>query len=308
MLRTRRPPRCHVVSALVGALAALGAFGCGCRDAQSTDPPATGGYTTQTVSYPSDDITLSGIMWHPPGAGPYPALVLVDGSGKTRAEDWAPWIAKFTGLGIACLSYDKRGVGASGGTYRGGLNIDIPLLAADVVAGVEYLKSRDDVDVSRIGLLGVSQAGWIIPVAAVTSSDVSFTVIFSGATVTVGEENYYSQLTGDDPFWSLIYGNLSRDEISRRLAEKGPSRFDPLPYLRRMNAPGLWLYGELDESQPTRESVAILDRLIKELGKDFTYVVFEGADHSIMIDGESAEGLFSTMEGWISAQLAIGAR
>ena len=183
------------------------------------------------------------------------------------------------------------------------MNIDIPLLASDVVAGVNYLKTRKEVDSSKIGLLGVSQAGWIIPVAAVESEGVSFTTIFSGTTVSLGEENHYSQLTGDDPFWKYVYRNLSREEISRRLAEKGPSLFDPRPYLEKMTGPGLWVFGELDRSQPTRESVVILDGLIQDHDKDFSYEVFEGADHSISIDGELVEGVSKTIKNWLLAQV-----
>ena len=91
------------------------------------------------------------------------------------------------------------------------------------------MKSREEIDGSRIGLLGQSQAGWVIPVAAAESRDVAFTTIFSGTTVTLGEEDYFSQLTGNDPFWDEVYKDLSWEEISRRLAERGPSLFDPLP-------------------------------------------------------------------------------
>ena len=223
---------------------------------------ADANYAKATVTYPSEGIQLSGIVWTPKTPGPHPVLVLVDGSGRTRAERMEPWVRRFTDMGFACLSYDKRGVGDSGGHYIGGYKIDIPLLARDAVAGVRYLKTRDEIDQSRIGLLGASQAGWVIPAAAAESPDVSFTVIYSGTTVSLGEEDYFSRLSGDDPFWRLFYWNLSLEEISRRLATREPSLFDPVPHLRQLTVPGLWLYGELDRSQPTRESVQILDELV----------------------------------------------
>ncbi len=262
----------------------------------------------ERVTYRNAETLLSGILWLPGTPGPHPALVIVDGSGKTTAERMEASIRVFVDLGFACLSYDKRGVGDSGGKYLGGLDIDIPLLANDVVAGVKFLMSRKEVDRSQVGLLGQSQAGWIIPVAAAEFEDVSFTVIFSGTTVTLGEENYFSQLSGDDPFWKFIYRNLSLEEISRRLAEKEPSLFDPLPYLEKMAVPGLWLYGELDRSQPTRESVVILDRLIRDHNKDFTYKVFEGADHGIAIDGKLVEGVSETMKNWLLAHVEFSAK
>ncbi len=287
-------------------LISAGLLACGTNDALSGDPEEQGaGYARERVTYSNGDILLSGILWLPQTPGPHPALVLVDGSGETTAERLKSWAEHYSRSGIACLSYDKRGVGQSGGAYLGGLDIDIPLLASDVTAGVEYLKSRKEIDRSQIGLAGQSQAGWVIPVAAADSKDVSFTIILSGATVTLGEEDYYSQLSGDDPFWKYIYRNLSRDEISRRLAAKGPSLFDPLPYLRKMTVPGLWLYGELDTSQPTRESIAILEGLVRDHDKDFTYEVFEGADHGLAVDGKLAEGGLETLDGWLLDHVTV---
>lgn len=287
-----------VVAALVSIL-----VGCTCAVSSSEPVGQDAEYERVRVTYRNAETVLSGILWLPRNPGPHPALVIVDGSGKTRAGRLEAWMEVLVDLGFTCLSYDKRGVGDSGGKYLGGKNIDIPLLASDVVAGVNYLKTRKEVDSSQIGLLGVSQAGWIIPVAAVKSEDVSFTVIFSGPTVTLGEEDYYSQLAGGDPFWKFFHRSLSREEISRRLAKQGPSLFDPRPYLGKMTGPGLWVYGELDRSQPTLESVVILDRLIQDHNKEFTYEVFEGADHSISIDGETVDGVWKTIKDWLLAQV-----
>ncbi len=85
--------------------------------------------------------------------------VLVDGSGETHAEGFEPWISAFTSWGFAVLSYDKRRVGDSGGRYVGGYDIDVPWLGRDAAAEVEYLTSLEEIDETRIGLLGTSQAG-----------------------------------------------------------------------------------------------------------------------------------------------------
>ncbi len=273
------------------------------QEPTGTSPP---NYEHTRVTYHRDGIELAGILWTPNNPGPHPALVLVDGSGKTTADDMEPWARRFTQWGFVCLSYDKRGVGSSGGTYIGGYDIDIPRLARDALAGVQYLKTLAATDNSRIGLLGASQAGWVIPAAAAKSSDVAFMVVYSGTTVSLGEEDYFSRLSGDDPFWRWIYRDLTLEEISRRLAEEEPSLYDPLPDLIRLTVPGLWLYGELDRSQPTRESVEILDELIETYDKNFSYKVFKGADHSLRIDGELADGVFELVEEWLVAQGTMG--
>src|SRR5436190_15289675 len=82
--------------------------------------------------------------------------------------------------GIAVLGYDKRGVGESTGDWNTATFED---LAGDAVAAVGYLKTRRDIDASQIGLLGWSQAGWILPLAAVRAKDIAFLISISGAGV-----------------------------------------------------------------------------------------------------------------------------
>src|SRR5205085_9610056 len=86
--------------------------------------------------------------------------------------------------GIAVLGYDKRGVGSSTGDWRTATFED---LAGDVVAAFQYLKTRRDVDAAQIGLLGVSQAGWIMPIAAVRAHGIAFLISVSGAAVEPAE-------------------------------------------------------------------------------------------------------------------------
>jgi uncharacterized protein len=86
--------------------------------------------------------------------------------------------------GIALLAYDKRGVGGSTGDWNSASFDD---LAGDVAAACAYLKSRSDVDPARIGLLGISQAGWVMPLAAARVTDLAFLISISGAGVTVAE-------------------------------------------------------------------------------------------------------------------------
>ena len=185
-------------------------------------------------------------------------------------------------MGLAVLTYDKRGVGESTGTY---VNVGTArsiemfgLLADDALAGVHAIKDRPDVDASRIGLGGASQAGWITPLAASRSRAVAFVVILSGPAVTVGEEMEYSRLAGADP--GSIKG-LPDAEIDRRMREfTGPHGFDPVPVLEQMATPSLWIEGERDRSVPMAQTLATLDR-IRESGRPITIVRLPGADHSL---------------------------
>ena len=82
------------------------------------------------------------------------------------------------------LGYDKRGVGASTGDWNAATLDD---LADDTVAAFDYLKARPEIDPRQIGLLGISQAGWIMPIAGVRAKDVAFIINISGAGVPVWE-------------------------------------------------------------------------------------------------------------------------
>jgi pimeloyl-ACP methyl ester carboxylesterase len=88
-------------------------------------------------------------------------------------------------VGTAALAYDKRGVGQSTGDFR---KIPFQDLVNDGLAGIAFLKARSDIDVTRIGVWGLSQGGWLGPLAASRSSDVAFVISVSGPGVTPGEQ------------------------------------------------------------------------------------------------------------------------
>jgi pimeloyl-ACP methyl ester carboxylesterase len=120
----------------------------------------------------------------PATGGKHPAIILVHGSGAENREYMVPWARFLIRRGMAVLGYDKRGVGGSTGDWNTASFDD---LAGDVVAAFEYLKTRRDIDGAQIGLLGISQAGWIMPLAAVRAKDLAFLISISGAGVSAAE-------------------------------------------------------------------------------------------------------------------------
>lgn len=218
------------------------------------------------------------------GQPPYRAVVLGHGSGPITKEDLAGFARRMVDLGVAVLRFDKRGVGDSGGQYTGSV-VDLDLLASDLIAGVDFLLEDGRIDPTAIGLLGESQAGWIVPIAATRTSDVAFTVLLSGPTMTIEQCN----------FWDLAADDTSRsiDDLSQLLAEDFtpvPGDFDPRPFLEQMSVPGLWIYGDRDRIIPARESAALLDELTSTLGKDFDVVRYPNGDHGLR-DADSGVGI-----------------
>ena len=172
-------------------------------------------------------------------------------------------------------------------------------LANDALAGVEFLKGYDQIDPNRIGLFGLSQGGWIAPLAASKSSDVAFIVLYSGPVCTVGQEMYYSGTTGDDPGGKVEGISLKQASDMARDYE-GPHGFDPLPSLEAIDIPGFWMFGSHDRSIPTALSVENLDTLVAQQGKDFNYIIYPNADHNLIdVDTEQLFPAMSDASDWI---------
>ena len=147
---------------------------------RASEAPAV---TEEAVHFASGKITLAGTLVLPVGPGPHPAVVLFHGSGAQERDMFmARWFAE---QGAAALAYDKRGVGESSGDFRA---VPFMELCDDGLAGIEYLKSRKEINEKRIGVWGLSQGGWLGPLAASRSSDVSFVIAVSGPGVSPGEQ------------------------------------------------------------------------------------------------------------------------
>ena len=134
----------------------------------------------EDLRFANGDVRLAGTLIAPSTSGRHPAIVLVHGSGAETREHMLPFSRFLVRHGVAVLGYDKRGVGESTGDWNTASFED---LAGDAVAAVEYLKTRRDIDAVQIGLLGVSQAGWVMPLAAVRTKDIAFLISISGAGV-----------------------------------------------------------------------------------------------------------------------------
>lgn len=136
-------------------------------------------------------VKLAGTLTRPDSPGPFPAMVLVSGSGPLDRDEsmfgHKPFLVLADYLsrrGIAVLRPDSRGVGGSSGDLWGATARD---LTDDVLAGVDYLKGRGEIDPTRIGLLGHSEGAALAAMAASRRGDVAFLVMLAGP-VALGAE------------------------------------------------------------------------------------------------------------------------
>src|SRR5205085_9465848 len=136
----------------------------------------------EDLEFTSHGVVLSGTLVMPQDQPVRAAVVFIHGSGKqTRNLGLA---TRFADAGIAALVYDKRGAGKSGGEYEGQQSVseqNISLLADDAVAALMALARHSSLKGIPLGLAGISQAGWIAPLAAQRSHGaVGFLVLWSG--------------------------------------------------------------------------------------------------------------------------------
>lgn len=163
---------------------------------QEPKPPYP--YAEEEVAYDNkaDGVKLGGSLTLPAGKAPFPAVVLITGSGAQDRNEallgHKPFLVLsdyLTRQGIAVLRVDDRGIGKSTGSVP---NSTSEQFATDVLAGVELLKSRKEIDPKRIGLIGHSEGGLIAPIVAARSAEIAFIVLMAGTGLT-GEEILYLQ-------------------------------------------------------------------------------------------------------------------
>jgi uncharacterized protein len=140
------------------------------------------------IKNPKDSLELSGTLTRPDGPGPFPAVVLVTGSGPQNRDEeifgHKPFLVladRLTKAGFAVLRYDDRGIGKSTGKFGSATTFDF---VSDADAAFDFLNNRKDIDVTRSGILGHSEGGLIAEIIAGTRHDIDFIVLLAGTALT----------------------------------------------------------------------------------------------------------------------------
>ena len=143
-------------------------------------------YDTEDVEYRNGNVKIAGTVTLPPGEGQVPAALLISGSGALNRDlelaGHKPFLVladHLTRLGIAVLRVDDRGVGGSTGSTWQSTSRD---KAADVLAGVRFLRDHDRIDPERVGLIGISEGGLVAPLALnrVEPGTIAYAVLLAG--------------------------------------------------------------------------------------------------------------------------------
>ena len=159
------------------------------KKARPQDPLPPFNYHIEEVTFVNEKEgnTLVGTLTIPEGEGPFPAMVLVSGSGQQDRDEelmnhrpfWI--IADYCALhGIAVLRYDDRGIGGSKGEVENATTMDF---SYDAEAAFDYLRTRKEINASKVGILGHSEGGVINFMVAERRPEVAFLVSLAGPSV-----------------------------------------------------------------------------------------------------------------------------
>jgi pimeloyl-ACP methyl ester carboxylesterase len=184
--------------------------------------------------------TLAATLTMPRGAGPFPAAILLAGSGPLDRDEadggHKPFFVladHLTRKGIAVLRYDKRGIGKSIGNYDEATTADF---ASDAEAAVAFLQTRKGINPRKIGIIGHSEGGIIASMIAARSANVDWIAVLAGP-ATKGEETLLIQsdlitraagmnneqvaksLDFDRQSYNLVRHEKNRDELEKDLAD-----------------------------------------------------------------------------------------
>lgn len=292
---------------------------------------------TVDTRFLGDGEMLRGRLVLPPGSSAVPVVVLVHGSERYSGVDFYHEQHLFPAHGIGVFLYDKRGTGESGGKYTQ----DFDVLANDAVAALGEARRLAGARLSRIGLHGSSQGGWVAPLAA-TRTDVDFVQVAYGLAESPAAEDREQVMHelrtaghgpevlaqarevtdataafmvdsgagaaglrevkrkyADAPWWTSIRGEFSGDVLKYPvwvvrlvlpLFDRGtPWNHDPMPVLKAVSAPQLWMLAAQDLEAPHAGTVRQLATLA-DSGHPVTAVVFPNTDHGIVEFETAADG------------------
>lgn len=276
--------------------------------------PADAPYTAEAVriSTPMGH-TLAGTLTIPKGAsGRVPAIVTITGSGLEDRDEAIPPVKGYRPFreiadalgrsGVAVLRMDDRGFGESGGNPTDATTAD---LAADIRAGLAFLRTRPEIDGRRLGLVGHSEGGMIAPLVAVDEPSLQGIVLLAGPAYTGRRILEFQNRYSIDHMPNLSASardslmGVARRGIDSAVAKQAWMRwfidYDPLVTARKVRTPVLILQGGTDQ-QVTPEQAPRLEAAFRDGGDtDVTARVFPATNHLFLADPDGNPADYSRL-------------
>jgi hypothetical protein len=297
---------------------------------------ATAAPVKEEISFRCGDFELVGDLRLPAGDGQYPAVIMVHGDGpatRNGAVPFRPTIDVFLRNGYAVFSWDKPGSGESTGEFDG--EHVLTQRAAILADGIEVLAQHPAIDPARIGLWGISQAGWVMPLALDLRDDVAFMIVVSGGgedsieqmVYQMGQQVLSAGGSAEDAVLVEQYGSqalkatsyteyrqameilLEIPSLSKvidlEMAEEDEwqpwprdidSFIDPMDIIERTTIPVLAFFGGLDKSIDPVQGAEAYEAALQTAGnQDYQIEVIPTAGHVFVNTGT----YLRTLEEWV---------
>lgn len=282
--------------------------------------PTSRNYSEENIFFLNSKDTIHGKLIFPKHTlGKLPVVVFVHGSGPedySSSNLYRPLWEKFIKAGFACFSWDKPGIGSSQGNW---FEQSIDNRASEVIAASKKLEQHPRINSAKIGLWGISQAGWVIPKVAETLSPAFIITVSSPVTSAFDQEIYRisselkaeglskqaidsaitytkrvkSLVVEDQPFaaFDTLQNNAKHYDWYPYVISGGKEIFqylhviienDQTPNLNAITCPILAIWGENDLLVPPRSSAKKYKEVMKQLGnKQANIVIVPHADHTL---------------------------
>ncbi|MCB1025563.1 MAG: alpha/beta fold hydrolase [Acidobacteria bacterium] len=277
-------------------------------------------HKSKEINIQNGEAKLSGTLLIPNSKGKHPAIILLHGSGSLSRTSFGPFPYFFLSQGFAVLIYDKRGAGLSEPKDK---RATLAEMRSDAIAGINFLKKRKDI--SKIGLWGTSQGGYLAGLVASKNKDVGFVINQSGMAVTAAEQDVYrvqSEMKADNftdteiaeavefTKLQLEVGSTGENwQELEKLSQKYKDRswldyvytpaslnevkkvwqtdfgIDATNSYKDVKCPVLALFGGLDTSTPVDATIANIKKNLIN-NKNLQIVTFPKANHSFL-EGET---------------------
>lgn len=259
-------------------------------------------YAHQEITFETDLGVLSGTLVLPEGVPRPPVALFVHGDGpqdRFSSDGYLIPMRLLLEAGVGVFSWDKPGIGASEGDW---LSQSMTDRAAEAVAALRAVQQLDTIDANKVGLLGFSQAGWVVPEAAGPGSTAAFAILVGGAVNWEEQGAYYGR--------QRLAREIPRAPMSaERLAFVERNRgSDARAALSEISVPFLALYGAGDLNVDPVADSATYRQLVAPLRQDNEVVVVPHATHGLLRAPLFNYQLVSQWPEWLPAVFVMAGR
>ena len=233
-------------------------------------------YRQVELQFSTNQGVMAGTLILPSGTDGASITVFVHGDGpqdRFSSDGYLVQMRLLLEAGIGVFSWDKPGVGASEGNW---LHQSMSDRAREATAALDAVRAQEGVDPGKVGFLGFSQAGWVVPEALGPGTEAAFGIVVGGAVNWEDQGTYYGRQRRAQ---GIERASMSADR--RAFVERNQTS-DARAALAHISGPFLGIFGSEDLNVDSVRNVEIYRELAEPLRRENEVMVVEGATHGLL--------------------------